>query len=117
MSADFSMLVSRLLADRRRGVDRRAVSRRHAVGSVGQERRRVVDRRGGPERRSTLDRRGRQARDRATEAPSEHLRNALQLLTAMHGVGGLSPDDRADLWAALERLQRALRMLERRPAL
>jgi len=116
VSTDFRVLVTRLIADRRGGVDRRAVSRRHAVGRVGREQRQVVDRRGGPERRSTLDRRGRQARDRATESPGEHLRNALQLLTAMDGISGLSPDDRADLRAVLERLQRALRLLERRSA-
>jgi len=114
VSADFSMLVTRLIADRRGGVDRRAASRRHALLRVGRERRRVVDRRGGPERRSTLDRRGRQARDRAIESPSEHLRNALQLLTAMNGESALGADDRADLRAVLERMQRALRLLERR---
>src|SRR3989442_14005076 len=107
------MLVTRLVADRRGGVDRRAVSRRHAVGSARRERRRVVDRRGGPERRRTLDRRGRQARDRAAESPGEQLRNAPQLLTAPPGAGGGSPDGAGGLGGPLERLHRAPPVVDR----
>jgi hypothetical protein len=48
------------------------------------------------------------------ESPSEHLRNALQLLDQMTAVSDLDAESRADLAAALERLRRALGSLERR---
>ncbi len=107
--------ISRLWADRRAGADRRAIPRREVLARVEQEKRARVDRRRGPERRSTLDRRGRLRRPKGTESPSEHLRNALQLLSQPTLTDGLSPDPRADLDAALERLRLALHLLERRP--
>jgi hypothetical protein len=107
-------LTSRLLADRRGGVDRRAVPRRTVLALVRVDRRRVVDLRRGAERRSTLDRRNATARPRATETPAEHVRNALQLLHHLHETDGLHVEHRADLAAALRRLQRALELLERR---
>jgi hypothetical protein len=76
--------------------------------------RKRVDRRGGPERRSTLERRSHLPRNAYTESPSEHLRNALQLLDQMTTVSNLDAESRADLSAALERLRRALGSLERR---
>jgi hypothetical protein len=108
------MAPSRLLADRRRGVDQRAIPRRAALVRASQERRRVVDRRRGAERRSTLDRRARSARHPSVESPGEHLRNALQLLSAS-GASGEPRVDQEDFAAALERLRRALQLLERRP--
>jgi len=96
-------------------VDQRAIPRRAALLRAEAERRRVVDRRRGAERRSTLDRRARSARHPSVESPGEHLRNALQLLTAS-GVDGAPPVDRDDYAAALARLKRALQLLERRPA-
>jgi len=105
----------RLLADRRRGSDRRAAPRRHVVNSAAAERRRLVDRRRGAERRSTLERRGNAATNRTAEAPAEHVRNALQLLAAFQAAAGPDVDEGADLTAAVERLRRALSILERRP--
>ena len=106
--------ISRLLADRRGGIDRRAVPRRTVLARVAQDRRRVVDLRKGAERRSTLDRRNRAARPRSTETPAEHVRNALQLLHHLNESDGLHAEHRADLAAALRRLDRALDLLERR---
>ena len=97
---------TRMSADRRHGVDRRAVARRLAVGGVRGERRRVVDRRHGAERRSTLERRGRPHRNPAVESPGEHVRNALQLLSALHFI------DEPMLDGVVARLQRALDLLE-----
>jgi len=91
------------------------VPRRTVLARVPVDRRRVVDLRRGAERRSTLDRRNRTARGRANETPGEHVRNALQLLQHLHETDGLDIDQRADLAAALRRLQRALDVLERRP--
>jgi hypothetical protein len=102
------LTTTRLFADRRHGVDRRAHPRRRAVAGLPRERRRVVDRRRGAERRSTLERRGRPQRDPQAEGPGEHVRNALQLLTELHFVGQPTFD------AAVTRLQRALELLERR---
>src|SRR5213593_1670041 len=99
---------TRLLADRRHGVDRRAVPRRLAVAGAPRERRAVVDRRRGAERRSTLERRGRPRRDPSLEGPGEHLRNALQLLRQLPFVGEPVFD------AAVSRLRRALELLEKR---
>jgi len=96
------------LADRRHGVDRRAVQRRLAVAGAPRERRAVVDRRRGADRRSTLERRGRPQRDPSLEAPGEHLRNALQLLSQLPFVGEPVVD------AAVSRLRRALELLEKR---
>jgi hypothetical protein len=107
-------MTSRLLADRRAGVDRRAVPRRTVLAQVPVDRRRVVDLRRGAERRSTLDRRTTAIRPRATETPAEHVRNALQLLHHLHETDGLDVEQRADMAAALRRLQRALELLERR---
>jgi hypothetical protein len=95
-----------LFADRRHGVDRRADPRRHAVARGPQERRRVVDRRDGAERRSTLERRGRPMRNPSLESPSEHVRNALQLLRELHLIGEPTFE------AAVKRLARALELLE-----
>jgi hypothetical protein len=99
---------TRLVSDRRHGVDRRAVPRRGAVVAVRVERRRVVDRRRGAERRSTLERRGRPTRRAAVESPGEHVRNALQLLGELHFMREPS------LAAAVRRLERALELLGRR---
>ncbi|HYL21938.1 MAG TPA: hypothetical protein VEU74_09250 [Gemmatimonadales bacterium] len=105
---------SRLVTDRRGGVDRRRRPRRYVVAGAHPERRSVVDRRRGAERRSTLDRRGRVTRDAAAESPGEHLRNALQLLTPMTRMLDLDADQRNHLVAGLDRLRHALRVLERR---
>jgi len=106
---------SRLIADRRAGLDRRAIPRRASLARVELERRARVDRRRGPERRSTLDRRVRARRLSGVESPGEHLRNALQLLSQASLSDALDADPRADLAAALERLRLALQLLERRP--
>lgn len=102
------MTTTRLFADRRHGVDRRALPRRRAVVPGSPERRRLVDRRAGAERRSTLERRGRLVRNRAVETPSEHVRNALHLLAQLHLIGEPMFD------AAVKRLERALEALETR---
>lgn len=107
------MTFSRLFADRRTGTDRRAEPRRRAVSLVTQERRQVVDRRRGSERRSTLDRRGRQSRSPNAERPVEHVRNALQLLKEVALVGELTAGPSEDLGAAIDRLHRAVALLER----
>jgi len=111
------MTFTRIWADRRTGTDRRAEPRRQSVASVMDERRSVVDRRKGAERRSTLDRRGRQTRAANAERPVEHVRNALQLLREVALVGELSPGPNEDLSAAIERLHRAVGLLERHPRL
>ncbi len=109
------MTFTRIWADRRSGTDRRADARRRSVSTVPDERRQVVDRRRGPERRSTLDRRGRGARTGTAERPVEHVRNALQLLREVALVGELSPGPSEDLVAAIDRLHRAVSLLERPP--
>jgi hypothetical protein len=48
------------------------------------------------------------------EAPHEHLRNALQLLSEASESGQSGADWRGAFAAALERIQRALRLLEHR---
>ena len=48
-----------------------------------------------------------------SESPSEHLRNALQLLAGVLAEE-LRPEAHADLAAALGRMDRALTLLERR---
>jgi len=106
---------TRIWADRRSGTDRRADARRRSVSNVPDERRQVVDRRRGPERRSTLDRRGRAARTGTAERPVEHVRNALQLLREVALGGELSPGPSEDLGAAIDRLHRAVSLLERPP--
>jgi len=106
-------MTTRLWADRRTGTDRRAEPRRRSVSIVPEERRSVVDRRRGAERRSTLDRRGRATRSPNDERPVEHVRNALQLLREVALVGELSPGPSEDLGAAIERLHRAVGLLER----
>ena len=82
---------------------------------VGEERRHIVDRRRGAERRSTLERRGRASRSFSTERPVEHVRNALQLLREVALVGELSPRPSEDLGAAIDRLYRAVALLEGQP--
>jgi hypothetical protein len=99
---------TRLFADRRHGVDRRVVPRRLSVATLPRERRLVVDRRRGAERRSTLERGGRPLRDPSVEAPSEHLRNALQMLRELHVLGEPMFD------GAVTRVRRALELLEKR---
>jgi hypothetical protein len=109
------MAFTRIWADRRSGTDRRADARRRSVTVMPEERRQVVDRRRGPERRSTLERRGRGGRgNRSTpvERPVEHVRNALQLLREVALVGELSPGPSEDLGAAIDRLHRAVSLLE-----
>jgi hypothetical protein len=108
------MIRSRVIADRRSGVDHRADPRRRSVTSVSEERRRVVDRRRGAERRSTLDRRRRRVGSHSVETPAEHIRNALQLLHHLAAREALNGDNGGDLAAAVERLRRALSVLERR---
>lgn len=107
------MVITRLWADRRTGTDRRREPRRQSVSLVEEERRRVVDRRRGAERRSTLDRRGRNSRAPTGERPVEHVRNSLQLLKEVALLGQLAPGPSADLSAAIERLNRAVALLER----
>lgn len=109
------MSFTRIWADRRTGTDRRAEPRRLAVASVAEERRSTVDRRRGAERRSTLDRRGRATRSTNAERPVEHVRNALQLLREVALVGELSTGPSEDLGAAIDRLHRAVGLLERNP--
>jgi hypothetical protein len=82
---------------------------------VTEERRQVVDRRRGAERRSTLDRRGGAKRAHSTERPVEHVRNALQLLREVALKGELSPGPSDDLGAAIDRLYRAVALLEGQP--
>jgi len=108
--------ITRLFADRRGGVDRRAVPRRRIVASLPVDRRRTVDLRTGAERRSTLDRRCRAGGGRhpTVESPAEHVRNALQLLGHASLAEDIGVEPHADLTAALVRLERALRLLERR---
>jgi len=77
---------TRLFADRRHGIDRRAEPRR--------------------ERRSTLERRAHPQRNPSVESPGEHLRNALQMLGALHFI------DEPMLDGVVTRLQRALELLE-----
>ena len=101
--------------ERRAGTDRRAEPRRQLVTMVGEERRKVVCRRRGAERRSTLDRRGRAPRSVNAERPVEHVRNALQLLREVALVGELSPRPSEDLGAAIDRLYRAVALLEGQP--
>ncbi len=107
------MTFTRLWSDRRTGTDRRAEPRRQTVKGVPEERRSVVDRRRGSERRSTIDRRGRASRDPKAERPVEHVRNALQLLREVALVRELSAGPSEDLGAAIERLHRAVGLLER----
>lgn len=99
---------TRLLPDRRYGIDRRSLPRRQTVNVVPVERRYLVDRRWGADRRSTLERRGSHQRNPALETPGEHLRNALQLLRELHFIGEPTFD------AAVARLQYALDLLEKR---
>lgn len=103
-----------MFAERRGGSDQRFAPRRKVLASGSRDLRKRVDRRGGPERRSTLERRSHATRNVYTESPSEHLRNALQLLDQLTAVSDLDVESRADLAAALERLRRALGSLERR---
>jgi len=109
------VLTSRFFADRRGGVDRRALPRRKVLAPVTADRRHTVDLRHGAERRSTLDRRGRSTRAPGIESPAEHLRNALQLLNHLNDTVEFDVEPRADLAAILRRLERALALLERRP--
>ena len=95
-------------------MDRRTDPRRTTLAHVPVDRRRVVDLRRGAERRSTLDRRNAMGRPRTAETPSEHVRNALQLIHHVTEADGLDVEQRADLAAALRRLERALDLLERR---
>jgi len=104
---------TRIWSDRRSGHDRRAEQRRHIVGAVDDERRQLVDRRAGSERRSTLERRGRRFRSSSSERPIEHVRNALQLLKEVALTGELSVGRSEDLGAAIDRLHRAVSLLER----
>jgi len=109
------MMSTRVFADRRSGSDRRDEPRRQQVMVVAQERRQVVDRRRGAERRSTLDRRGRASRPLNAERPVEHVRNALQLLREIVVAGELSTGPSEDLGSAIERLYRAVALLEHQP--
>jgi hypothetical protein len=90
------------------------VPRRELIHHAKPERRATVDRRRGTERRSTIDRRRRPRREGVHETPGEHVRNSLQLLMHVNVSPDLSDDAHADLAAAVERLRRALRLLEYR---
>ena len=104
----------RVIAERRAGADQRVTPRRSVLAAVAVDLRKRVDRRGGTERRSTLERRSRSARYAFTERPKEHFRDALQLLEQMTAVSEIDTESRGDLGAALQRLRRALGVLERR---
>jgi hypothetical protein len=104
----------RVIAERRGGADQRVTRRRSVLAPVSFDLRRRVDRRGGGERRSTLERRSRSIRYAFTDRPSEHFRDALQLLEQMTAVSEIDTESRGDLAAALQRLRRALGLLERR---
>lgn len=110
-------MTTRVWSDRRSGRDRRSEPRRQLVIAVAEEHRRIVDRRRGSERRSTLDRRGRgrPARTQSAERPAEHVRNALQLLRNVNVLGELSPGPNEDLNTAIDRLYRAVALLEHHP--
>ncbi len=88
----------RLAVDRRVNSERRRADRRRSAARV------PLERRGGGDRRRLLDRR---------EAPSGHIRHAIQLLDPLIGHDTLAPDDREDLEAALRRLWFALGDIER----
>ncbi len=91
-----------LPADRRHRAERRALpDRRQVVKLV------PVERRSGQERRSAAER-------RAAESVSEHIRNALQLLTNVAESGTLDEDSLRDLDAAMFRLRFALDQFEER---
>jgi hypothetical protein len=62
-----------------------------------------------------LDRRGRANRTTVTERPVEHVRNALQLLREVADVRELSSGPSEDLGAAIDRLHRAVTLLEHPP--
>ena len=49
------------------------------------------------------------------ERPVEHVRNALQLLREVASVGELSPGPSEDLGSAIERLYRAVALLDGLP--
>ena len=85
----------RLVADRRTEADRRRV-----VRVVVEERRSGLDRRAGAERRGS-------------DAPGEHIHNALQLLTNVAESGTLDEASLRDLDAAMFRLRFALHRIER----
>jgi hypothetical protein len=85
----------RLVADRRTQADRRRV-----VRVVVEERRSGLERRGAAERRGT-------------DAPGEHIHNALQLLTNVAESGTLDEASLRDLDAAMFRLRFALHRIER----
>lgn len=106
----------RVFADRRAGHDRRIRRRRARYLPVPRDAREAPDRRLGPERRSTVERRhGRRRNPLAgVETPSQHLRNGLQLLDDLTREGLLPADDRHSLGAAIDRIEAALRQIERR---
>ncbi|HVH66633.1 MAG TPA: hypothetical protein VM716_02075 [Gemmatimonadales bacterium] len=88
-------------ADRRLTPDRRAkLDRRRVVRVV------VEERRSGMERRSGTERRG-------SDAPSDHIHSALQLLTNVAESGTLDEASLRDLDAAMFRLRFALHRIER----
>ena len=103
-----ALTATRLLPDRRYGIDRRTLPRRQTVTAVPVEHRQLVDRRWGADRRCTLERRGHPQRNPAQETPREHLRNALQFLRELDFIGEPTFD------AAVARLQLALDLLEKR---
>jgi hypothetical protein len=92
---EFTPADHRLVPDRRSGADRRRVVR--VV---------VQDRRSGEERRLNGERRG-------TDAPADHIHNALELLTNVAESGTLDEASLRDLDAAMFRLRFALHRIER----
>src|SRR5689334_22464369 len=92
---EFTPADHRLVPDRRSGADRRRVVR--VV---------VQDRRSGEERRLNGERRG-------TDAPADHIHNALELLTHVAESGTLDEASLRDLDAAMFRLRFALHRIER----
>jgi hypothetical protein len=89
-------------ADRRHSADRRAPPNRRQIVKLV-----PVERRSGQERRTTAER-------RTPESVSEHIRNALQLLTNVAESGTLDEDSLRDLDAAMFRLRFALDQFEAR---
>ena len=89
-------------AERRAAAERRGVDRRHGIVLVQEERRSGRDRRQAGERRvREID-----------ETPSQHIRNALQLLANVAESGALDDELQRDLDSAIFRLRFAVERLE-----
>lgn len=86
------------LPERRRAIDRRLGDRRRRSVPVSQDRRRGAERRGAIERR---------------EGPAGHVRNALQVLTAVVYGEVSGPDVTIALNGAIDRLWKSLPEIDR----